>query len=125
MDNSREGQSRYERPILLNLGEKALQLEDGAKYLITYDFYIENGCNGNMSIDFASAGLTNTWDDRTSFTKVVDVLQSGFEHKTWLLNIKHRCFCPTPTNVGKFSERGLEKSNRENNLSFSRKVMSR
>lgn len=84
VDNSREGQSRYERPILLNLGEKALQLEDGAKYLITYDFYIENGCNDNMSIDFASAGLTNMWDDRTSFTKVVDVLQSGFEHKTWL-----------------------------------------
>lgn len=83
-DNSRAGQSRYEVPFLLNIGEEAMLVEDNTKYLITFDYYFENATNSEFHFEFATSDPKNRWNKFVKFTNMFLGTDGNYEHKTWL-----------------------------------------
>lgn len=83
-DNSRAGQSRYEVPFLLNIGEEAMLVDNNTKYLITFDYYFENATNNDFYFIFATADPKNRWNRSVKFSNQFIGKDGNYKHKTWL-----------------------------------------
>ena len=83
VDNRKEAQTVEVKKVVLNIDSSNLELENGKRYIVSYDLFIDTPGAGSASVSFYTSGKGNMWDTGKQASEGIAYTIGACPQKTW------------------------------------------